>query len=816
MNHSQASILDHEEVARILKTDLKNGLTSFEARERLKRYGQNRLDSNDELIKSVPKLLIRLRQFMNPLIQLLIICVIVSIAIGEYENAISVTISILIICTVAFAQERVARKSAAKISKQAPSLCKVIRENQAHDLETQYLVPGDIIILQEGQKVPADCRLFDLQLLTVNEANLTGETQSQAKISEPLSAKLNLVLSNLIQLPSSASMTMKTANIDDHKEFVFQNLALMGTIVESGRSQGIVISTGKSTCYGEVFCMLKSTLQPRRPLQADIDQLSIHLVVISCTIIAILSILKIVQQQRAIEMADYAISLAVAAIPEGLPVVVALIMAYGVVKISKQRTIVKSLNCIETLGCIQVLCVDKTGTLTRDDMTLTDIVTSELHSISSGDLEELDNDECKNYMTFNKFGGKMYSIGRLMEVGTLCNNASFHSAPTEAAAVSAKKAAKSGKAHLTGDGGGGGGGGGAGGGKGGGGGGASHLIGQATECALLDAAIRMGFGDSRTKFDRLSEIPFDSITRRMSVLCQRRDLPGASPMYYVKGAWEDILKDCTHYYDCGLIKPKVDKMWLEYDRICTMLCSQGLRVLALATGPSLHELTFVGVVGINNTPREGIASTISKLRNDFKIDVKMMTGDSRATAIAVGKSLNLIPISSGDGGGMMLEEGEQEEQKLVMSGEQFEKILNSEMDNSARAHEISSRAIFYRVDPIQKATIVSKLQELGQIVAMTGDGANDVISLKRANLSLAMGSGANVCKEVADIIIVDNDLSVLNSAIVESKRIYHQIHRATLIHVANTFLLIFISLPWFARSYFFPFANDNNNINDTS
>lgn len=721
MNHNEATILEHNEVAQVLKTNLSTGLTSFEARERLIRYGMNRLDKDldSETVQKYiyHNILKYLGQFINPLIQLLLICVIISLSIGEYGNAISVTVSILIVCTISYVQEHRADKSLEKLTKRMPNICKVLRENQVHELEAQNLVPGDIIYLDEGQRIPADVRLFEAQSLTINEANLTGEASGQIKTVNSTSKKVLAVLNGDEQLNDEEQQQQQAT-------FIFKNIALMGTLVESGHSKGIVICTGKFTRYGEVYSMLKNTVQPRSPLQINIDQLSMHLVVASCTIIAIMSMLGIIQRRSALEVGYYAISLAVTAIPEGLPVVAAVIMALGVLRLSKQKTIVRSLNSIETLGCIQVLCADKTGTLTRNDMTLTDIVTSELHSLSSEELEELNNEECRKHMTFNKFGGKIYSIGRLMEVGTLCNNATYDPYPTT---------------FLS-----------------------DHFIGSATECAILDAAIKMGYGDSRTKFERLIEIPFNSQSRRMIVQCQRKDLPSNSPMYYIKGAWEEILNDCTFYYEHGLIKPKTDEMWLEYARICTTLGSQGLRVLALATGPSLDKLTFVGIVGIRNVPRDGIKEILYKLKNDFNIDIKMITGDSKATAMAIGKTLNLI--------------GESDEDKVIMSGEQFRLLIDSDMDDLAKAHEINSKTVFYRVDTIQKADIVSYLQKLDKIVAMTGDGVNDVISLKRANLSLVMGAGADVCKEIADIIISNDNLSILLEAVIEGKGIYHKIH----------------------------------------
>lgn len=756
MNHEQAAVSSHDEVAQALCGDPINGLTAFEAKERLRKYGLNSLgdECKHEGIKMVHTNIIKfLKQFLNPLIQLLLLCVLISVAIGQYENAVSVLISVLIVGTISYIQEYRADRSLEKLSKQMPAMCKVIRDRQVHEIEAQLLVPGDIVYLSEGQRVPADLRLFDVHALSINEANLTGEAIAQHKTDQASPEKhIESVLLNQTSIINNNNNNngSNSNQANEDKNFIFNNLALMGTLVESGHCRGIVIGTGKCTRYGEVYSMLKSTIQPKSPLQVNIDQLSMHLVIISCTVIAVMSILGVVQQRPALEVAYYAVSLAVTAIPEGLPVVVAVIMALGVLRLSKRQTVVKSLTSIETLGCIEILCADKTGTLTRSEMTLTDIVTSELHSLSNNDMEEFNRDEVRNQMTFNKLGGKMYSIVRLMEVGTLCNNASYDPNPPE---------------------------------------GLSNFIGQSTECAILAAAIKMGCGDSRTMFDRLEEIPFDSVSRRMAVLCRRQDLPASGPMYYVKGAWEKILNDCQCYYDSGLVKARTDEMWLEYARICTALGSQGLRVLALATGPTMDQLTFVGMVGINNAPKDGMLETITRLKQDFMVDVKMITGDSRSTATAVGRRLGLIEAPT-----------EIEEDRVIMSGEHLRVLLASDMDEKAKAHEISSKSIFYRVDPIQKASIVRNLQRLDKIIAMTGDGVNDVISMKQANLSLAMGSGADVCKEIADVVLVEDDLTVLVEAIVEGKGIYHKIHSFMSYQISISFtLLVLVAVSFLLR-----------------
>jgi len=854
MDHERAGLLSHLEVAEILKSDPTKGLTSAEAQERLCLHGLNRLNSNGSQMNSfgssgddyseimlddegcfeagVSKLIRRssrkvlelltryfnqnvlqfLKQFLNPLIQLLIICMIVSALLGEFENCTSIGLAILIVSLLSYFQERRADKSLEKLSKQMPSSCKVVRDGIMQEINVEHLVPGDIVHLSEGQRIPADCRLYDIHSFTVDESNLTGETQSLVKTSEAIKQPFALSSSSsvfesrqltLSRFPTSDKQhyeTITTTRDDSGSnnlarnhysntyetfraqqvdgEFLYQNLALMGTLVECGHSRGIVIATGRLTRYGQVYQMLKTTQQPHSPLQTNIDQLSIQLVVFACCIIAAVSIIGITQQRRILEIAYYAISLAVTAIPEGLPVVLSVITAMGVIRLSQRRTIIKSMTSIETLGCVQILCADKTGTLTKSNMTLTDIVTSELHSLSSSELEQLNQEECLKQMTFNKLGGKMYSIGRLMECGTLCNNATVeHSSEhneyyqqigddsTGDYGENTKGAPRGHRRHkgsIT-----------------------YKLHGQATECAILDASLRLGYGDSRDKFERLSEIPFSSSSRRMIVRCQRRDLGSASDngptMFYVKGAWEEILKDCTYYYESGMPKAKTDEMWLEYSRICSTLGSQGLRVLALASGQTLDQLSFVGLIGINNSLRDGIVETVQDLRQKYHVDFKMITGDSKATAMAVGRSLGLLSKlgekekSNEHRGSKVYTIEDYHHERFMMSGDQLQRLLNTDIDQAQKGRELLGKTIFYRVDPIQKANIISKLQDLGRIVAMTGDGVNDVISLKRANLSLVMGSGADVCREIADVILLDDQMEVLRDAVLEGKGIYHKI-----------------------------------------
>lgn len=544
INHNQASILKHEEVAEVLKTDLSSGLTSFEARERLKKFGPNRID--DQETKAVSELVRRgildyLSQFADPLIQLLLICFIINLALEEYKNAITVIVAVVTICTIAYVQEYRAVRSLKKLGKHVINECKVIREGQTTKVQSDELVPGDIVCLDEGQKVPADVRLFKVQSLTIDESNLTGERESQPKIEEPT-----------IEVFSSTLKGHTWFNRD--KNLIFRDLALLGTQVETGQSKGIVISTGKTTRYGQVFSMLEGNRRPRSPLQVRIHHLSFHLAITAMILIAIACLIGIIQKRPPMDVASYAISLAVVAIPEGLPIVVVVIKALAVLRLSRSKTIIKSTSSMETLGCVQVICISD----------------------------------------------------------------------------------------------------------------------------LSDATIK---------------------------------------------------------------------------------------------------------------------DTIIKLRNELKLDVKIFTGDSKAAAISAGQEIGLIA------------EGiEPDKCQLVMSGEEIEKLIEAEVDEITLARELLTPIIYYRVDSSQKANIIGEFQELGRIVATIGDSVNDVVTLKRADLSIAMGSGADVCKEVADIIIAEDNISAIVPAMLEGRGIYHRIQSFLSYQVFLSLAMIIVTMIAFAAKFDPPFT----------
>lgn len=331
MNHIQASLLDHNDVAEVLQTDPLNGLSFPEARDRLKRYGPNKLETSNIILLHFK---IFCKQFLNPLIELVILCLITALSIGEYADAVLMTITIMTTCFIAYMQPNDVDRSLTELKKQMSKSCRVVRESQIHEINIEKLVPGDIICLAEGQKVPADVRLFGLSSLTVDESNLTGLSQPQAKIAEPTDDKIIKALSGDHSYSDQEISDLDNEilnNTENEKQCLamHQNLALMGTIIETGHSRGIIINTGKSTRYGEVYSMLKRIVQPKSLKQDNIDKVSLDVIVVCCTLFSLWSIVGIVQEEPAANIFHYAISLTVLAIPEGLAAVLAIIESAG-------------------------------------------------------------------------------------------------------------------------------------------------------------------------------------------------------------------------------------------------------------------------------------------------------------------------------------------------------------------------------------------------------------------------------------------------------------------------------------------------------
>ncbi|RWS28088.1 Calcium-transporting ATPase type 2C member 1-like protein [Leptotrombidium deliense] len=672
-----ASKYSFEEVVKLLESDAKYGLSWSEADDRIKTYRFNEFSVNQQqsLLEKY------FEQFKNPLILLLLASAFVSICMQQFDDAFSITAAIIIVVSVAFVQEYRSEKSLEELNKLVPPTCNCIREGNAETFLARNLVPGDIVQLSMGDRVPADLRLIESVDLLIDESSFTGETEPVLKTTQPVLGKNNGVASK-------------------------RNIAFMGTLVRCGKGCGVVIGTGERSEFGSVFKMMQAEESPKTPLQKSMDILGKQLSMYSFGIIGLIMVLGWFQGRPIMEMFNIGVSLAVAAIPEGLPIVVTVTLALGVMRMAKRKAIIKKLPTVETLGCVNVICSDKTGTLTKNEMTVTSILTSEMYEGEftgvgyepKGQL--LVHDEGKSYLK------QLDSMKLVLEVGSVCNNADVID---------------------------------------------GELRGQPTEGAVITAALKISLNDVRDKYIRLQEYPFSSDQKLMAVRCIVK--LNNNEKYFVKGAIEKVLNYCTHY------SYHSESMLLNVERKSTFLKAaqffgrKGLRVLAMAYGDKLDELVFVGMVGILDPPRPGTAEAIRTLHGSG-IKVKMLTGDAEETACAISSRLGLYAFGS-----------------TAMSSDEIDNLDDKELE--AR---ISSVSVFYRVGPRHKLRIVKALQNNGHVVGMTGDGVNDGVALKKADIGIAMGkAGTDVCKEAADMILIDDDFYTIMGAIEEGKAIFHNI-----------------------------------------
>ncbi|XP_069595594.1 calcium-transporting ATPase type 2C member 2 [Ranitomeya imitator] len=674
----EASRLEESELLKYLHVDVNAGLSECTVLQRRHRHGWNefQVQNSDPIWKKY------LGQFTNPLILLLLGSALVSVATKEYEDAVSITVAILIVVTVAFVQEYRSEKSLEELNKLVPPECNCVRDGKLQHLLARDLVPGDVVCLAVGDRVPADIRLIETTDLLVDESSFTGETEPCSKTHGSVDEASGLS--------------------------TLSNIVFMGTLVRYGKGKGIVICVGEKSQFGEVFQMMQAEETPKTPLQKSMDRLGKQLSLCSFGIIGLIMLIGWLQGKPLLSMFTIGVSLAVAAIPEGLPIVVTVTLALGVMRMANKRVIVKKLPIVETLGCCNVICSDKTGTLTANEMTATRLVTSDgLHAevtgvgyVGKGSVNLLPANEA-----VREFSN--VSIGKLVEAGCVANNA-----------------------VIRGD----------------------TLMGQPTEGALLVLAKKMGLGNAGENYIRKKEIPFSSEQRWMAVKCADK-MEDQEEVYFMKGAYEEVVQYCTVYNSGGMALPLTPQQRAQYLQEEKTMGSQGLRVLALASGAELGKLTFLGLIGIIDPPRSGVSDAVQTLL-DSGVAVKMITGDALETAQAIGRSIGLT-------NGHL----------TAISGDELDAL-----DESALPSVVTKVSVFYRTSPKHKLKIIKALQRTGAIVGMTGDGVNDAVALKSADIGVAMGkTGTDVSKEAADMILVDDDFSTIMNAIEEGKGIFYNI-----------------------------------------
>ncbi|KAJ5484964.1 Calcium-transporting ATPase 1 [Penicillium diatomitis] len=788
---STYSWLEPHETAERLHTSLHHGLTPSEAEIRLARDGPNELPHEEP----EPLWLRFVKQFKETLILLLLASAAISFIMGNYDDAVSITLAVTIVVSVGFVQEYRSEKSLEALNRLVPYYAHLIRdiassgsaapEPSAAGLELDDLkgktagaasaaikasttvpavdlVPGDLVLFTTGDRIPADIRITAATDLSIDESNLTGENEPVVKFSAALhkSHHGSLKVPRNISPPRSPFYDAPATGAvgADIRLNEQHNIAFMGTLVRSGYGQGIVIATGAKTEFGSISASLQEIESPRTPLQLSMDRLGQELSYISFGVIGLIVVIGLIQGRKLLEMFTIGVSLAVAAIPEGLPIIVTVTLALGVLRMAKRGAIMRRLPSVETLGSVNVVCSDKTGTLTMNHMTVT--------KMWNFDCEE-PFDVHRDMITSVTPGPAARTI---LRVGNIANNArlSRTHANSPASASSAAVLSSTVDRNATAI--------------------KSRWVGQPTDVAMLDLLEVLGEDDVRDRIhSRVSETPFSSERKWMGVIIGTNH-PGDSDMAYVKGALEQVLARSDTYLTKDGREVILDEPRRKVIRdAAEHMASEGLRVLAFASGAVRNSsrgmrgfgsrsstpgskcsspaddddryngLTFAGLVGMNDPPRKDVHKSIRRLMAGG-VRVIMITGDAETTAVAIAKKLGM-PISDSPTA------------RPVLRGDEIDHMSTGEL-----AQAIATTSIFARTSPDHKMKIVRALQSRGDVVAMTGDGVNDAPALKKADIGISMGKlGTDVAKEAADMILTDDDFSTILRAIEQGKGIFYNI-----------------------------------------
>lgn len=674
-NYSESEIVKHQ------KTDISSGLGEEEVKKRQAEFGPNEF----EQVEHTSLIVKFLNQFKSFMIIVLIVAGVVSGVIGVLEgegftDAIIILAIVLINAIIGVAQEAKAEKSLDALKRMSAPHCKVIRNGMKQIIESRDLVPGDLVELETGDSVPADLRLVEAVNLKIQEAALTGESVPTEKISEAL---------------------IGTCGLGDRVNMAFQSCS-----VTYGRGRGIVVATGTATEVGKIASMIQSVPETKTPLQIRLDKLGKLLAWAALGICAVIFLAGLLYGRGVLEMFMTAVSLAAAAIPEGLPAVSTIVLALGVQRLAQRNAIVRNMPSVETLGSTTVICSDKTGTLTQNKMTVV-----KAHSA----------DETM-----------------LARIGVLCNDATINDE--------------------------------------------GQAIGDPTETALVS----YGAQKSALKLDlaktmpRVAELPFDSDRKLMSTAHRVE----GGVFVAVKGGFDELLGRCEAILDADGVRPLEQADRESLAALNEGMAGEALRVLCMAykqldvlpdSGIEEAGLTFVGMVGMIDPPREEVKLAVAKC-GEAGIRPVMITGDHKITAMAIAGQLGILKDGDAAYTGADVE---------AMSDEQLRvAVLNA--------------SVFARVSPEHKVRIVSAFQKNGNVVAMTGDGVNDAPALKLADIGVAMGiTGTDVSKEAADVVLTDDNFATIVSSVEEGRRIYDNVLKTIKFMLSTNFgelMLLFVAV----------------------
>ncbi|MEQ2129894.1 calcium-translocating P-type ATPase, SERCA-type [Caldanaerobacter subterraneus KAk] len=666
------------------------GLTSQEAQKRLLKYGPNVLEEG----RRVSPIQIFLNQFQDFMVMVLLAATLISALMGELADALTITVIVILNAILGFVQEYKTEKSLEALKKLAAPSAKVLRDGEEKEVEASQIVIDDVILLGAGDKVPADALLIEAHNLEVDESILTGES---------------------VPVHKEAPLNLNRTAVES------RNMVYMGTVVTKGKGKAVVTATGMQTEMGKIAGMMKEIEGEETPLQKRLNKLGKVLVVLALFICGAVTVMGIIRGEPIYYMFLSGVSLAVAAIPEGLPAVVTISLAIGVQRMLKRNALIRKLPAVETLGCTNVICTDKTGTLTENKMTVTKVFCDEeVFDVRGKENEEL----------IKKKNISRSALRKMLEIGALCNNVKVK-----------KESIKIGREVLEED----------------------KYIGDPTEAAIFSFSLKSGISqDFLNKIKRIEEIPFDSERKRMTVIVE---IDGEK-YAYTKGAPDVILELCSFKYVNGKevpLTPFDKKRALDVNE---SFGKEALRVLAFAykklppKSPIIAEfverdLVFVGLEGMIDPPRKEAYDAVLKCKM-AGIKPVMITGDHKVTATAIAKELNILV------------EGEK-----VITGKDLDEMTDKELEKTC-----TNVSVYARVTPKHKYRIVRALKNRGFTVAMTGDGVNDAPALKEADIGIAMGKGGTeVAKEASSMILLDDNFATIVAAVEEGRIIYDNIRK---------------------------------------
>lgn len=678
------------EVTRKLRTNINMGLSKEEVESRRNKHGPNKLDEQKK-----ENVIIRfLNEFKDFMIIILIIAAIISAIVSfmqgenDYIDSIIILAIVVLNAIMGLVQEAKAEKSLEALKDMSAPVAKVRRDGKMSTVKGTEVVPGDIVFLEAGNFVPADCRLINSSNLKIEESSLTGETV-------PVVKDANVLLDE--KTPIGDTLNMAFAN----------------TIVVNGHAEAIVTDIGMNTKVGQIAKMIITNESPETPIQKKLGEVGKTLgmgCLIICAVIFVIGLLKKIEP---IEMFMTSVGLAVAAIPEGLPAIVTIMLSIGVTRMARKNSIVRKLPAVETLGSSSVICSDKTGTLTQNKMQVTKLMDIKGESLN---LQ-------KNI---------------ILELGTMCTDV-------------------------------------------------EENVGEPTELAIVNAAKQQGKYKERLyqKYARINDIPFDSDRKMMSTIhkihtnevdskgeycIDQAILNNASNGFLVitKGAPDVLLKNCSKYELNGKVMPLTSEDIQKVEKLNSKMAEEALRVIAVAYSamPRLptnidsrsleKDLTFVGLIGMIDPPREGVKEAVYTCRK-AGIKTVMITGDHILTAKAIAKELGILKNND-----------------MALTGKELDQMSQSELERN-----ISKYSVFARVSPEHKVRIVEAFQKTGAVVAMTGDGVNDAPALKKADIGIAMGkNGTDVAKNASDMILADDNFVTIVEAVKEGRNIFDNIKKA--------------------------------------